>query len=56
MGMTSEKMTVICNIQTMNKYIHGTPTPFEELEHKTLEELRDEEERLIPLYNKSLKR
>ena len=54
--MTPEKMTVICNIQAMNQNIHGAPTPFEELEHKTLEWLRAEQNSLIPMYNESLTR
>ena len=50
----TEEMTVICNIQAMNEIIEHRPTPLWFLRDKTLEQLREEQERLIPLYNKAI--
>lgn len=54
--MDTEKMTVICNIQAMQKKINSIiPFTFKELEFKYLSELRHLQDELIILYNENLK-
>lgn len=53
--ITPEEMSVICNIQGFNEVIEHRPTPLWALRHLTLDQLRAEQERLIPLYNEALK-
>ena len=53
--MTPEKMTVITNIQMMQDAINGKPE-WERLQYLSLQELRDEQDKLIPKYNDAVKR
>jgi len=54
--MDTEKMTVICNIQAMQKKINSIiPFTFKELEFKYLSELRHLQDEMIILYNETLK-
>ena len=50
-----QNMTVIINIQTMSRII-GNEIPFNELEHKSYEELSKMQEELIPEYNQAVKK
>ena len=55
--MYTEKMTVICNIQAMQKKINSIiPFTFEELEFKYLSELRHLQDEMIILYNETVNR
>lgn len=54
--MDAEKMTVICNIQAMQKKINSIiPFTCKELEFKYLSELRHLQDEMIILYNKTLR-
>ena len=52
-------MTVICNIQNMNRYIHGkvydSTKEFKKLEKLTEDQLYTMQENLIPEYNNAVK-
>lgn len=59
MMLNPENMTVIINIQMMNKHINADYNPVEDfhrLRKWDLEKLRDEQNRLIPEYNKTIKK
>ena len=51
-------MTCICNIQNMNEYIHGLNydriKDFKRLEKLTDDELFDEQNSIIPMYNEKV--
>jgi hypothetical protein len=51
--MNPYKMTVITNIQMMQDIINGKPE-WERLQSLSLEELRNEQEKLIPKYNAAI--
>ena len=53
-NLLSEASTLMFNVQTMGK-ISGLIYTYETIEGKTLEELRDIQNELIPLYNEALK-
>lgn len=57
-SITPEQMTVICNIQTMRQRIYDPDYNWiedkERLYTKTLKELHEEQENLIPLWNEAI--
>jgi len=53
--MSSSKMSVIVNIQQLQKKIGDTALSFEELETKSEDELRKLQDDLIPAYNDSVR-
>ncbi len=60
-NVTPEQMQVICNIQMLRDKIHGDyyaplkSEDFKTLSHKTIEELRELQDRLIPEYNEAIR-
>jgi len=50
-----EAMTIICNIQAMQNKIYGESFQYDQFNGNTLDELRNLQDSLIPLYNNSLK-
>lgn len=57
-NLTEEAMTVIINIQCMNTKInenYNTIEDFYNLQWKNIDDLRQMQDNLIPLYNESIK-
>jgi hypothetical protein len=54
MNTQAQKMTVISNIQSMQKVIGGLQSSFEDLNKLSLDALRKLQDELIPEYNKAL--
>lgn len=49
-----EAMTIICNIQQMQKVSYGTNYDYNQFKGKSIEELRELQESLIPVYNTAI--
>ena len=50
-----EAMTIICNIQQMQKVCYGQSFDYNQFNGNSIDELRDLQNSLIPLYNKAIK-
>jgi len=48
-------MSIITTIQATYKIVYGFDVDFEELEHKTYEQLEQQRDALLPKYNKQVK-
>ena len=53
--METAKMTIIVNIQAMQKILTGKANTYEELAEYTYEELHERQNSLIPYYNDAIK-